>query len=268
MTQLSKADEAAIAQYLSQNLVRPVAIELWTRKPSPLLRSDRDPCTHCEDVVELARQLASLHPGLSLTLYDLDRHAERAAEAGVDREPLTVVRAGGRQLRVLGLWGGPLLAAFVDALIFASARTSPLQEAAREVIGALEQDVTLEALVAPYDPYSVPLMSLVLALGVESPRVRAQATEIAEFPLLAATRGVTELPALMINGRRYSGAWEEADLVEQLRRVAAGDDAPVLRDRAPAIPFLTEDEARRATAGAGEAAAVRSPSGLVLPGQP
>ena len=84
MNLLDRNDEAAIASYLSANLQRPVSLELWTRSDSPLLRSDRDPCTHCDDTLELARRVASLHPGLSLTLYDLEKHAERAAEAGIE----------------------------------------------------------------------------------------------------------------------------------------------------------------------------------------
>ena len=67
-----------------------------------------------------ARQLASLHPLISLTPYDLDKHADRAAEAGVERPPLTLIRGrNGREIRFVGLWSGLLFPAFVDALIFA-----------------------------------------------------------------------------------------------------------------------------------------------------
>ena len=266
MNLLSKADEAAIAAYLNAHLHRPVALELWTRKDSPLLRSDRDPCTHCDDTLELARRVASLHPGLSLTLYDLEKHADRADEAGIDRPPMTVIRGGGRVLRVLGLWAGGLLPAFIDAVVFLAAGTTPLQESTREALAALPDEVTVEVLVAPYDPYSVQLMRVASALGVESRRVHVQVTEIAEFPLLAATRGVTEVPVLFANGRRYVGGWEEGDLVEQLRRAAAGEGSPVIRDRVPVTPFLTEDEARQA-AESGSGAQPSSPGGLVLPGQ-
>ena len=267
MTLLGRADEAAVASYLAENLVGPLSLELWTRKQSLLVRSDRDPCTHCDDTLELARQIASLHPGVSLTLYDLDRHADRATEAGVERPPLTVIRAHGHTLRFVGLWSGLLLPAFIETMVFAAAGNTPLQEATREVLAGLAADVEVEVLVAPYDPYSGYMMRVVLALGVASPRVRAQVTEMAEFPLLAAARGVTEVPVLLLNGRRYVGAWDEGDLVEQLRRVAAGDDSPVIRERVPVTPFLTEDEARKAAA-AQAGAQPPAPGGLVLPGSP
>ena len=266
MNVLARGDEAAIASHLSANLQRPVSLELWTRTESTLLRSDRDPCTHCDDTLELARRVASLHPGLSLTLYDLEKHADRATEAEIDRPPLTVIRGGGRVLRFMGFWAGSLLPAFIDAVVFVAAGTTPLQDSTREALAALPGDVTVEVLVTPYDPNSPQLMRLAMALGVESRRVSAQATEIAEFPLLAATRGVTEVPVLFVNGRRYVGAWDENDLVEQLRRVAAGDSSPVIRDRAPAIPFLTEDEATQA-AQAGSSGPAGPGAGLVLPGR-
>ena len=265
MTALSKAELAAVASHLSQNLPRRVSLEVWTRKQSAVLRSDRDPCTHCDDTLELARQIASLHAGISLTLYDLDRHADRAQEAGIERPPVTVIRAGGRELRFIGLWSGGLLPTFIDAMVYAAAGTTPLEDAVREALGELTVEIELEALVAPYDAYSAHLMRLVFALAVESPRIRAQAIDIAEFPMLAATRGVTDIPVLIANGRRYVGTWEPAELVEQLRRVAAGDDAPVIRGRVPATRFLTEEETQQAAqAQAGSPPPVSG--GLVLPG--
>ena len=266
MNILSKSEEKAISGYLNAQLQRPVSLELWTRSESPLLRSDRDPCTHCDDALDLARRVASLHSGISLTLYDLEKHADRADDAGIDRSPMTVIRGRGRVLRILGLWAGGLLPAFIDTVVHVAAGTAPLEESTREALAALPDDIAIEVLATPYDPYSVQLMRIACALGVESNRVQVQVTEIAEFPLFAATRGVTEVPVLFANGHRYVGGWEEADLVEQLRRVAAGEHSPVFRDRAPVTPFVTEDEALLA-AKSRTRAQPTSPGGLVLPGQ-
>ncbi len=269
MTAISKEDKLAISGFLQQRLAGPVALDVWTREQSTILRTDRDSCTHCDETRELARELASLHPGISITLYDLDRHADRAAEAGIDRPPVTVIRARGRELRIIGYWSGGLFPPVVDALTFAAAGTTPLKDATREVLAGLADDVELELLIVPYDPYSAQMLRLVAAFGVESRRVRVQVTEMAEFPLLAAARGLTEVPVLVLNGHRYVGAWEEGDLVEQVRRVAAGDGAPVIRDHAPSSPFVTEDEALRLAAEAqqqGPQAA--APGGIVLPGNP
>lgn len=271
---ISREDRAAISSLLLERLVSPVAIEVWSRKESTLVRTDRDPCTHCGDTVQAARDVASLHPALSITLYDLDRHADRASEAGIDRPPLTVVRAHGAELRILGYWSGLLFPAFIDTLLFASAGGAPITPESRETLAGLPADVTVEAMVTPYDPYSAQTMRLVLALGIESHRVRAQVTEASEFPMLATARGVTEVPVLLINGRRYVGAWGEVELVEQVRRAAAGDDEPVIRERVLSTPFMTEEEAKQVAAqqAAGTPPGVAPPaaaggSGLIVPGR-
>ncbi len=265
MAQLSRADQASVAAYLREHLPGPLSLEVWTRKESALLRTDRDPCTHCDDTLELAREIASLHPGISLTLYDLERHASRAAEAGIGRAPTTVVRARGRQLRFVGFWAGALLAPFVDSTIFAAAGVAPLEDSTRRLLGEVGADVELEVLAASYDPYSAQLASIAFAFAVESRRVHAEVVEIAEFPLLAATRGVTEVPVLFANGQRYVGSWPPDALAEQLRRIAAGDQSPVIRERVPVSSYLTEEQAL-AAAGGGPPEQ-RSPGGLVLPGQ-
>jgi len=36
--------------YLERQVSGAVSIEVWTRKESPLIRTDREPCMHCEDV--------------------------------------------------------------------------------------------------------------------------------------------------------------------------------------------------------------------------
>lgn len=72
---------------------------------------------------------------------------------------------------------------------------------------------------------------------------------------------------VLINGRRYTGAWGEEELVEQVRRAAAGDDETVIRDRVLSTPYMTEDQAKQMAAqqaaqqGAVPGAAPGSPPG-------
>ena len=65
MNLLARDEAAAIEQHLQSALTAPVSLDLWTRAQSVLVRSDRDPCAHCDDVVDLARRVASLHPAVS-----------------------------------------------------------------------------------------------------------------------------------------------------------------------------------------------------------
>ncbi len=262
----------AIADYLTQRLVGPVGLDVWTQEDSVLVRTDRDPCTFCDQIATAARQFASLHPALSLTFYDLDRHADRAREAGIDRPPVTVIRGRGREMRIVGLWSGVLFPAFMEAVLYAGSGAPPLEastlETLEEIDAALDEDLDVELLVAPYDPQSAVTLRLAAAFAMVMRRVRFEAIEMSEFPLLAEARMVAELPVLTIGGRRFTGGWSEADFAEQLRRCATGEPENVIRDRVLVSPFLTIEQAQAMSTGEGQPPDQQppiSPGGLVLP---
>ena len=73
--------------------------------------------------------------------------------------------------------------------------------------------------------------------------MKLQLTEIAELPVLAGQRSLTEVPITSINGRRFAGAWDDTPLLQQIQRVIEGNDEAVIRDRVLATPFLTEEQA-------------------------
>ena len=274
---ISREQRGVIAQYLAQRLAAPVSIETWTQKESALVRTDRDPCTFCDQVAAAARQLASLHPLISLTPYDLDRHADRAREAGIERPPVTVVRSrNGREVRFVGLWSGLLFPAFVDIVIFAGAGVAPVKEETRAALAALEADVEFELLVAPYDPYSALTLRVAAAFAIESRRIKLEAIEVSEFPRLAEIRMVGEVPVVTLNGRRYPGAWDERDLLEQLHRIATGDAEPVIREQVLSSPYLSVEQAEQLAAREAQGLPPQpgqpggpptTPGGLVIPGR-
>ncbi len=268
---IPREQRPAIAKYLSERLAGPVAIETWTQRESALVRTDRDPCMFCEPVSTATRQLASLHPLISLTPYDIDRHADRAAEAGIERPPVTVLRGrNGREIRFTGLWSGLLFTAFMDALVYVGAGVAPINPETREALHELEEELRLELLVAPYDPYSAYTLRVVAAFAVEARRVRLEVIEISEFPRLAQARMVSEIPVLLVNGRRFTGAWDENDLIEQLKRVAADDSEPVIRERILVSPFMDVDQAQEFAAREAQGLARQpptTPGGLIIPGR-
>ena len=270
---IPREERPAIADHLTQRLVGPVGLDIWTQQESALVRTDRDPCTFCDQVTIAARQFASLHPGISLTRYDLDRHADRAREAGIDRPPVTVIRGRGHELRIVGLWSGVLFPAFMEAIIYAGSGAPPLEASTLEKLAeaddALDADLDVELLVAPYDPQSAVTLRFAAAFAMVMRNVRFQAIEVSEFPLLAEARMVAELPVLTIGGRRFTGGWSEADFAEQLRRCATGEQENVIRDRVLVSPFLTIEQAQAMSTGEAPPPDPQqppmSPGGLVLP---
>ena len=265
---IRKEDRGIIGTYLSQRIAAPVSLEVWTRKESGLILTDRDPCTFCEPVVQAVRTIASLHPLITVTLYDLDKHADRAAEAGIERPPTTVVRGQhGRSFRTVGLWAGLLFTPFLDALGYFSASFTPLKEEQAQRLSTLETDVDIELLAAPYDPYSAHMLRLMAAAAVVTSKIHFQCVDISEFPILAASRVVTELPVVTINRRRFVGVWDEDDFVEQLMRVVEGNAEPVIRPQVLVNPFLTYEQAQELAVQQAAQAPPTTPSGLIIPGR-
>lgn len=269
---IPREERPAIADHLAQRVIGPVGLDVWTQQDSALVRTDRDPCTFCDQVATAARQFASLHPGISLTRYDLDRHADRAREARIDRAPVTVIRGRGREVRIVGLWSGVLFPAFMEAIVYASSGAPPLEASTLETLvaadEALDEDLEVELLVAPYDPQSAVTLRFAAAFAVVMRHLRVEAIEVSEFPLLAEARMVTELPTVSIGGRRFTGGWNEADLAEQIRRCATGDPETVIRDRVLVSPFLTIEQAQAMMTPEAQAPDQQPPTlpgGLVLP---
>lgn len=265
----NKEQQEQIGAVLDERMKIPVSIEVWAQKDSALARPDRDPCVHCDDTVRLARLLSSLHPGLSVTLYDMDRHANRAIEAGVERPPLTILRGrNGRDIRVLGFWTGGLFPAIVDLITFLSSEETPLNDQTKEALAAITNDVPIEVLGAIYDAYSAHMLRLVGAMAVESRHIRFQFTELVEFPTLASAREIEAVPVTLVGGIRFLGAWDEQSLLRQIVHMANGEPAVIARDEQLAVPYYSEADIQR-MAEQNEAAAQpqTTPGGLYIPGR-
>lgn len=249
---LARESQVEVMQFFAERLARPVGLDVWTRHDTDLVLPDRDPCEHCADQLALLRQFVRLNPLISVTPYDIERHAGRAAEAGVDMTPTTIMRAGGRSLQFVGMAAGTLFPAFLDVMSYLSMGTTPLDDSSRAMLASLTAPVHLELLVAPYDNYSAHLMLLASALAAESRLVRLRIVDATEYPIFASLRGVSGVsgvPVLAIEGQRFTGVWDEAELVEQIWRIAGGNSDAVIRSQVYATPFITEAEARLMEAG-------------------
>lgn len=266
---LPRDAEVEVIQFFAERLARPVSIDVWTRRSTGLVLPDRDTSLHDEGQLALMRQFVRLSPALTITPYDVERHASRATEAGIDLTPLTVLRCGGRSVQYAGMAGGLLLPAFLDVMAYLSVGVTPLADASREILATLHAPIRLELLVAPYDEFSAHLMRLVAALAVECRMVRLRIVDATEYPRFAALRAVSSVPVLSIESQRFAGVWDEAELLEQVRRIATGDTEPVIRSHVYAAPFISEEDARamEAQSAAGVATAPAPSGGLYVPGR-
>lgn len=275
---LNRQQGQQVAGLLRQRLLRQVALEVWTRPAQAIFTGDRDDGRHGQAALDLVRQLKSLHPMLTVTPYDIDRHDRQAAERGIEHSPTVTMRCGGRGLRTVGLFFGPFFQSFLDALGIVSVGESPFAPETKARLRAVEDEVTLEAFLSPFDPISVQAIPMLASFAVEGRRFRVTMYESSQFPVLAGKRMVTQVPLYVINGRRFVGHFNEVQLLEQVLRVLAGNEEPVVRERIVATPYISEDDARRMgeeqarAQAAGQARGPGQPpaggaSGLYVPGR-
>lgn len=268
---LGRAESAQIAALMAQRFRQRVGLEVWTRVEGSLVTLDRDVNPHAEDTLALFRQIATLSPLLTITPYDIDRFSERAAQAGITHSPTVVIRSAGRAIQTVGMFYGPLFAPLLEVIGFASVGRTPIGDETRAVLAGIDADLQVEAFISPFDPLSPQMLLLLGAMAVESKRVHVRIVEASQYPILVNQRLVTKVPVTWVNGRRLEGFWGEQDFAEQLRRIAAGEEEPVIRDRVLNAEYMSEDAARQlAQSGGGaggQATTPQSSSGLILPGQ-
>ena len=265
----NREQQEAIGSIFDEKMNIPVSIEVWAQKDSVLVRPDREPSPHSEDVIRLARLVASLHPALTVTLYDLDRHASRAAEAGITRAPVTMLRGrNGRDVRIVGFWTGALFPAVVDVITYLSSEETPFSDPNKAALAKIDSDLHIEMYGAIYDQLSSQMMRYAGALAVESRHLRVQFTELVEFPSLALARDIDSVPVTMLGQLRFNGVWDEDSLVRQIAMTAQGDPGVVTLPQQVTVPYYSEADIERMAAANAEVeqAPPQTPSGLYLPG--
>ncbi|RJQ07506.1 MAG: hypothetical protein C4558_09485 [Dehalococcoidia bacterium] len=265
---LGREESLAIARWLAERISRHVGIEVWWRPDNTIVLPDRDGVVHAEMMLSAMKQLASLHPALTITPYALDQFAERAQREAIHLAPTTVLRGGGKSVRLSGLISGLLFPPFLDVMTFLSAET-PLQPETKAALTALPRPLDIEILLAPYDAYSGHLLRLLGAFAAESKNIRLTVIEVAEFPRLASIKGVAEVPLMTIEGRRFPGAWDEPLLMQQLWRIAVNEPELVVRERIFVTEFVTEEQVKAAEAAGPSSmpAAHEGSGGLIVPGR-
>ena len=270
--QFDHEQQEAIGAIFDERMELPISIEVWARKDDTLIRTDKPACPHCQDTLRLARMLASLHPGLTVTWYDIDKFEKRAAEYGIERAPFTVLRGrNGREMRILGFWTGALFPAIVDIITYLSQEQSPYSDASKAVIESLERDVDVQVYGAIYDQLSAQMLRMTGALAAQSRHFRVQFTELVGAADIALQKEIEEIPVMVMDNTRYMGVWDEQSLVQQIGHIVAGRPVIVTPTQTGTVPYYSEtDIERMAAQQAAEATATsneppRTASGLYLP---
>ena len=194
MSLFNEQDATAIRERLAASLRRPVQLALFV--------SEQD-CVYCEPTRELLETLSTLHEALSLTVYDLELDAERAAALGIDKAPGIVVLGGTESqdygIRFYGIPSGYEFASLLEAIRMVGSDEVELQAATRQFLAGSTAPLHLQVFVTPSCPYCPRAVALAHRLTYASPYVTADAVEVTEFPDLGDRYHVMGVPRTVID---------------------------------------------------------------------
>ena len=165
--------------------------------------------------LELTRDVADLSEGVFAEALDMEADGEKARARGIRRTPAIVVRGeDDAGIRFYGVPGGHELGSLVSAIRAVGAGDSGLSQASRQALAGLSAPVDVEVLVTLSCGFCPEVVSLAHRMAVESGKVTASMIELSAFPQMVKERGVTGVPAVLVNGARsFEGRRSESELV-------------------------------------------------------
>jgi len=226
MDMLGKDVREATKKRFEAELTNPVTMRHFTGEQSRLVLPDSlrsQDCFFCKEARQLVEEVASLSDKIRLEVLDYKAEAEKAAAAGVDKIPATLL-AGAREygLRFFGIPSGYEYASLVEALIDVSRGTSALGEKTKEALKAVDRPVHIQVFITPTCAYCPRAVRLAHQFALESPFITADMVESQEFPKLSDKFGVRGVPKTIVNGRlAIEGAVPEDVVLETVLKALA-----------------------------------------------
>jgi len=185
--------------------------------------SNSQHCDYCPQIEQLLDEVAATTNRVSVEKYELYRDAEQAAALNIDMAPAIAIL--GKQdfgVRFFGIPSGYEFSTLLHAIQRVAAGDSELDGATKSYLADLNADVQMQVFVTPTCPYCPRAATLAIEMAIESPKVRAEIVESAEFPDLANRFSVMGVPLTVVNGQeRVEGAAPPQMVVSAIQRALA-----------------------------------------------
>ncbi|HXG36641.1 MAG TPA: thioredoxin family protein [Dehalococcoidia bacterium] len=252
-------DQEILRQKFEAELAGQVKIDFFTQRELSIFVPGRQECQYCKPTQDMLKELAALSDKLSLRTHLIEEEREEARKYGVTRIPAIVLRGkSGRPLIFFGFPAGTEFPSFIESIIDVSTATSLLSAESKKKLAELKSDVRLQVFVTPTCPHCPRMARLAYHLALESEHIRAEVTEIGEFPDLAERYQVRAVPLTIISTDGIDkialpGAVLEQVLIEQVLKaagvsVAIADD--IRGESSPAsVPPSQEQAGQRRSGG-------------------
>ena len=146
---LNDKDRDAVQWKFDTELRRDVNLTLYTQADIGLYIPGRE-CRTCGQAQQLVEEVCALSPKIHLEIVDFYNDLKGATDLGIDRIPAIVFgsKKNGRA-RYFGLPSGFEFAVFIESIIGAAVRRTPLKLETRRQLKHLKEDVRIRVFVTP-----------------------------------------------------------------------------------------------------------------------
>jgi glutaredoxin-like protein len=219
---LGDGERGALEKEFGQRLVHPVRLVVFSQTLA--LPGQEALVAASEQAERLAREVASLHPKLSVEGLSFVGDRDRVSELEIERIPAIAVLGEERDygIRFYGRVEGYEFGTLVDAILTVSAGESGLAKETREALAALDKDVRIRVFSTPTCPYCPGAVKLAYQFAMESAHISADGVEVTGYPDLAQRYRISGVPKTVVGeSEEFVGAQPEATLLEHVQRAAA-----------------------------------------------
>ena len=213
MSLLSEDQKKQVKARLSQNLLNPITLTVFTQEYE---------CDYCKENRELAQDIASSSDKIKVEVFDLMKDKEKAAQLGVDKVPATVIRNDkGTLVKFYGVPAGYEFSTFLTDIILLSRGETELSAETKRTLASVKAPVHIQVFVTPTCPYCPGAVSLAHQFAMENSNIRADMVEVSEFPQLGVKYSVMGVPKTVINETiELVGQQPEEEFLRQVQAAA------------------------------------------------
>ena len=210
-------EKPRLRRNLRKHLKADVKLRLYTQRPSVIAIPGRE-CRYCPQTQQVMEELTSLSPRLTLDTVDYYADSDAARADDVSRIPAIVVGTdSGKSLRYFGLPLGYQLPVLIESMKAVSRGSARLSVNTRKQLRRINRPVHLQVFVTPNSETSGGMALLAHSMAVESANIRADVIEAEEFPDLARSYALRQVPLTIINEvTSVTGMVSESDLLERV----------------------------------------------------
>ena len=186
---------------------------------------ERLTCAYCDDVKQLAEELAALsHGRVTAEHQGVEESRQQAARLKGRQKPATVVTDGGSglALKFYGLPGGYEFTALLEDIVDAMQGKPRLSSDTIAALRNLTVPAQIKVFVTPTCPYCPKAVRMAHQFSQSNPKmIDAEMVESMEFPALADQYSVMAVPKIVVNERvQFEGTLPEPDFLQQVIEAA------------------------------------------------